>query len=159
MRQWSKSAMTNEISRRHLLMLGAMATTLGGASSSVATADWMAIEQANTRTVTDFCAGWAARNIETLVPFFAAKAVYRVTETSQPIVGRDAIVDFAKKFFERMTSVEFKVTETFAKGPLVLNERVDTFISPQRTQRYHAVGMFYLVDDKIVEWTDYIMKD
>jgi limonene-1,2-epoxide hydrolase len=151
--------MTNEISRRHLLMLGAMATTLGGASGSVGAADWMAVEQANTRTVTNFCRGWTARNVDTLVPFFAEKSVYRVTETSQPIVGREAIVDFAKKFFERMTSVEFKVNETFAKGPLVVNERVDTFVSPQRTQRYHAVGMFFLVDDRIVEWTDYIMKD
>lgn len=151
--------MKHDTSRRHLLMLGAMATALGGATRAVEAADWTAVERANAKTVTDFCAGWAARNIETLLPFFAEKAVYRVTETSQPIVGRDAIRDFSKRFFERMTSVEFKVSETFAKGPLVLNERIDTFVSPQRTQRYHAVGMFFLVDDKIVEWTDYIMKD
>jgi limonene-1,2-epoxide hydrolase len=140
-------------------MLGTIATVVGGAGGSVAAADWTAVERANAGTVTDFCSGWAARNIETLLPFFADKAVYRATETSQPIVGRDAIRDFTKRFFERMTSVEFKVSETFAKGPLVLNERVDTFVSPQRTQRYHAVGMFFLVDGKIVEWTDYIMKD
>ena len=55
-------------------------------------------------------------------------------------------------------SVEFAVVETLAKGPVVLNERHDTLVSPQRTRRYHVIGMFFLAGGKIVEWTDYVIS-
>jgi limonene-1,2-epoxide hydrolase len=40
----------------------------------------------------------------------------------------------------------------------VLNERHDPLIFPQRTRLYHVVGMFFLADGKIVEWTDYVIS-
>jgi limonene-1,2-epoxide hydrolase len=40
----------------------------------------------------------------------------------------------------------------------VINERRDTLVSPQRTRHYHAVGMFFIVNGKIVEWTDYVIS-
>ena len=59
---------------------------------------------------------------------------------------------------QQVNGIEFAVADTLAKGPIVLNERHDTLISPQRTRLYHCVGMFFLADGKIVEWTDYIIS-
>lgn len=79
--------------------------------------------------------------------------------TTPAIVGRIAFHDRIKGIIERMTSIEFRVVDTLTKGPLVLNERHDTLVSAQRTRRFHAVGMFFLVNGKIVEWTDYVISE
>jgi limonene-1,2-epoxide hydrolase len=147
------------ITRRSFFAAGGLAAVLGNADPLAQTAAETATERSNAKTVNTFCAAWAARDIEALMPYFADNATYRITETSPPLVGRTVIHDRVKPIIDRMTSIEYKVSETIAKGPIVLTERVDTFISPQRTQRYHVMGMFYLADGKIVEWTDYIIKD
>jgi limonene-1,2-epoxide hydrolase len=49
---------------------------------------------------------------------------------------------------------EFKVLDTFAKGPMVFNERIDSFASGA-LKSWHGVGVFFLKDGKIVEWYDY----
>jgi len=147
------------LTRRRLLVLGGMAAAIGGESIPSEAGAPTAVEQSNVKAVADFCAAWVARDIEKLVPYLAENATYRITETSPPIVGRAAFHDRVGAIIARMTSIEFKITNTMAMGPLVLTERDDTLVSPQRTQRYHVAGMFYLVDGKIVEWTDYIIKD
>ena len=100
--------------------------------------------------MTDFCAAWVKRDIDVLMPYLADNVSYRITETTAAIVGKTAFHDRIKAIIDRLTSIEFMVVETLAKGPLVLNERHDSLISPQRTQRFHCVGMFFLADGKIV---------
>jgi limonene-1,2-epoxide hydrolase len=147
------------LSRRTLLGLGGMATLAAGFAGRADGAELTSAEQANAKLVTDFCAAWPARDIETLMPYVADNVSYRITETTPAIVGRAAFHDRIKGILDRLTSIEFRVVETMAKGPLVLNERRDTLVSAQGTRRFHAVGMFFLVDSKIVEWTDYIIKE
>jgi limonene-1,2-epoxide hydrolase len=55
------------------------------------------------------------------------------------------------------TSIEFKVLETFSAGPMVMNRRIDTFVSP-RSFRWHGVGVFFVKDGKIEEWSDYTIR-
>jgi limonene-1,2-epoxide hydrolase len=136
-----------------------MTAAVGGASSPVDGAPLTPGEQANAKLVTDFCAAWVARDIDALMPYLADTVSYRITETTPAIVGRPAFHDRISAIIARMTSIEFKVVDTLAKGPLVLNERHDTLVSPQGARRFHAVGMFFLADRKIVEWTDYIIKE
>jgi limonene-1,2-epoxide hydrolase len=143
------------ISRRRLLTLGGMSTMIAAAAPLAAAAT--PGEQANAKLVTDFCAAWVARDIDRLMPFLADNISYRITETTAPIVGRTAFHDRIKAILDRMTSIEFQVVDTLAKGPVVLNERHDTLVTAQRTQLFHAVGMFFLTDGKIVEWTDYVI--
>jgi limonene-1,2-epoxide hydrolase len=144
-----------ELSRRRVLAVGGMA--IGALATTTAGAAATPGEQTNSKIVSDFCAAWPARDIDVLMPYLAENISYRITETTPPIVGRAAFHDRIKSILERLTSIEFKVVETLAKGPVVLNERNDTLVSPQRTQHYHCVGMFFLADGKIVEWTDYII--
>ena len=144
------------LSRRRLLSLGGM-TTVASAVASGADAQPTPAEQANAKVVTDFCAAWVARDIDVLMPYVADNVSYRITETTPAIVGRAAFHDRIKAILDRLTSIEFRVIETMTKGPLVLNERRDTLVSAQGTRRFHAVGMFFLADAKIVEWTDYII--
>ena len=48
----------------------------------------------------------------------------------------------------------FEILDTFARGPMEVNERIDHFSSVQ-LRRWHGVGVFFLRDGKIVEWYDY----
>ena len=147
------------LSRRQILALGGMGALTGGLGSPVAAGAATPGEQENARLVTAFCAAWAARDLGTLVPYLADTITYRITETTAPIVGRAAFETRIGSILARLTRIEFAVVETWAKGPIVMNERHDVLVSPQRTQRFHAVGMFFLVDRKIVEWTDYIITE
>ena len=147
------------LSRRRLLTFGGMATVAGALAGAADAADSTPAERANAKIVTDFCAAWPARDIDVLMPYLADNVSYRITETTPAIVGRAAFHDRIKSIIERMTKIEFKVVDTLAKGPIVLNERHDTLVSAQGTRLFHAVGMFFLADGKIVEWTDYIIKE
>ena len=48
--------------------------------------------------------------------------------------------------------------DTFAKGPLVVNHRIDRFISTTRPLTWEGVGVFFLKDGKIKEWFDYTIR-
>jgi limonene-1,2-epoxide hydrolase len=48
----------------------------------------------------------------------------------------------------------FEILDTFARGPMVVNERMDRF-SKFQLKSWHGVGVFFLKDGKIVEWYDY----
>ncbi len=146
------------LSRRTVLGFGGMAALAGGLPAVAAAGAVTPAEQANATLVTDFCAAWLQRDIDVLMPYLADYISYRITETTAPIVGRTAFHDRIKAIIDRMTHIEFAVVDTMAKGPIVINERHDALVSPQGTRRFHCVGMFFLVDGKIVEWTDYIIK-
>ena len=47
--------------------------------------------------------------------------------------------------------------ETFAKGPMVFNERHDHFMGGP-LKMWHGVGVFFLQAGKIVEWSDYTIS-
>jgi limonene-1,2-epoxide hydrolase len=143
------------LSRRSAITLGGMAA-IGGLP--VAAGALTPSEQANATLVTDFCAAWLKHDINVLMPYLADTISYRITETTPPIVGRAAFRDRITAIISRMSRIEFAVVETMAKGPIVINERRDELVSPQGTRRFHCVGMFFLVDGKIVEWTDYIIS-
>ena len=131
----------------------------GAIAGQTDAADMTPVERANAKLVTDFCAAWPPRDVEVLMPYLADNVSYRITETTPAIVGRAAFHDRIKAILAGMSSIEFKVVETLAKGPVVLNERHDTLVSQRGTRLFHCVGMFFLADGKIVEWTDYIIKE
>lgn len=150
---------TNE-QRRALLKTGG----LGAAAAFLLPALRMTVpptaaEAANVKIVNDFCASWSSRSLDQITAFLSSDCVYRGTETAPPAVGRVAIIDRIKGPVGRAEKVEFEVLETFARGPIVVNDRVDRFITADRTGNFHAVGVFYLKDGKIAEWTDYVIRD
>jgi limonene-1,2-epoxide hydrolase len=113
--------------------------------------------QAIVRVVSDFCAVVSKRDAAAVRPFFADDIVYRITETTPPVVGIEAVMGTFTKFVADATSVEFQVLETFASGPIVINHRIDRFVSP-RPLTWEGVGVFFVKDGKIKEWSDYTIR-
>ena len=147
-----------EASRRAFLTtagLGA-AALLGGARSAGA-AEWSAAERANVQTVTEFCAAWATRDMTRVLPFLADDCVYRMTETTPPANGHDGIIQRLKPTIDNATLVEFRVLDTMAAGPIVINHRVDRFMTA-RPLTWEGVGVFFVKDGKIKEWSDYTIR-
>ena len=54
--------------------------------------------------------------------------------------------------------MEFRILETFASGPMVMTHRIDRFVASPRPLRWEGVGVFFVKDGKIKEWSDYTIK-
>jgi hypothetical protein len=48
--------------------------------------------------------------------------------------------------------------ETFAAGSIVMNRRIDSFRSTTRPLTWEGVGVFFIKDGKIREWSDYTIR-
>jgi len=129
------------------LLLPATGLTVGAAA-----AEPSAVERANMQVVRDFCAAWPSHDLDRILSFFADAGSYRMTETMEPTKGRDALIARIKMIINNVT--QFEILDTWARGPMVVNERIDRFTNFQLTS-WHGVGVFLIKDGKIVEWYDY----
>lgn len=151
-------ALRNEpgLAGRRAFLLAALTT---GATSVVpSVADAAQAGSANetaVRIVTDFCAAVSKLDPAAMRPFFADDIVYRMTETTPPVVGVEKVLETYTKL--NATSIEFKVLETLSLGAIVINRRVDRFVSP-RSFTWEGVGVFFVKDGKIKEWSDYTIR-
>jgi limonene-1,2-epoxide hydrolase len=147
--------------RRTLLKIltgmGVGAAAVLGSGSSARAADRSPGEQANVQLVTDFCAAWSTRDINKALPFLADDCVYRMTETTPPAHGHDGIIERLKRSVETSSLVEFRILDTAAAGPIVINHRIDRFMMP-RPLTWEGVGVFFVKDGKIKEWSDYTIR-
>lgn len=107
------------------------------------------------RVVTDFCASVSKLDPAAMRPFLADDVVYRMTETTPPIAGADGVLEAYRKL--NASSIEFMVLETLTAGPIVINRRVDRFVSA-RPFTWHGVGVFFVKEGKIKEWSDYTIR-
>jgi limonene-1,2-epoxide hydrolase len=142
---------------RGRFVFSGLAAGLLGFSGAGPAAGMTDSENANLALVTAFCESFAGRDMTKIASFLAANCVYRVTETSPPLTG-PAALERIKTYVERADKIEFKILESWARGLIVVNERVDTFISPARTNALHLTGVFFVRDGKIAEWADYIIR-
>lgn len=143
--------------RAFLTTAGLGAAALLGGARSASAAEWDAAERANVKTVTDFCAAWATRDMARVLPFLADDCVYRMTETTPPANGHDGIIQRLKPTIDNATLVEFRVLDTMAAGPIVINHRVDRFMTA-RPLTWEGVGVFFVKEGKIKEWSDYTIR-
>jgi limonene-1,2-epoxide hydrolase len=143
------------INRRGFLAAGAGFAALAGFASRAEAAEMTAGERENVRVVTAFCAAWPSHDLAQVMSFFADTGAYRMTETMEPAKGRDAVTERVKSIIDRVE--EFRVLDTFARGPMVVNERIDRF-SSGALKAWHGVGVFFIKDGKIVEWYDYTIS-
>jgi limonene-1,2-epoxide hydrolase len=144
---------TNSTTRRQALTTSGLGFAATAAfAGRLEAAEWTAAEKANVEAVNAFCAAWPSHDVQKIMSFFADPCAYRVTETQEPAKGREAVTARIASFVDRVQ--EFKVLDSFAKGPMVFNERIDSFASGA-LRSWHGVGVFFLKDGKIVEWYDY----
>ena len=150
--------MLKHTSRRGFLAAAGMgAGALLGAAGHAEAADWTAAEQANVNVVTEFCAAWTSRDMTRTLPFLADDCVYRMTETTPPANGHDGVVQRLKQSVDASSLVEFKILDLQAAGPIVITHRIDRFVmKPPLT--WEGVGVFFVKDGKIKEWTDYTIR-
>jgi len=109
-------------------------------------------EKANVKLVEDFCAAWSSKDADKVMAFFSDNPSYRQTELQAPAVGRQAVAEKISAGVKVAT--KFEVHDSWARGPMVVNERTDYFDSP-RLKRWRGVGVFLVRDGKIVEWQDF----
>jgi limonene-1,2-epoxide hydrolase len=142
---------------RRNLIAGSGIAALGALLTSHETraAEMSPQEAANLKTVNAFCAAWSTRDLRQITSHMTADAVYRMTETTPPVTGAAALIAQMQPWMETSSAIEFRILETFVRGPMVVNHRIDHFSSATRPLTWEGVGVFFLQDGKIKEWSDY----
>ena len=141
-----------ELNRRGFLAAGAGAIALASMTRSVSAAQLTTDEAANVQLVNDFCAAWPSHDLDNIMAFFADDGAYRMTETTPLADGRDAVAERIQTIINNVD--RFDVLDTFARGPMVINERIDYF-SDFTLKTWRGVGVFFIREGKIVDWYDY----
>jgi limonene-1,2-epoxide hydrolase len=106
-----------------------------------------------------FCAAWSD-NLAAgdLAAFFTDDAVYHNIPL-EPVVGREDIASTIATFIRPgapgIESIEFRVINIAADGPVVMTERVDVFQLADKTFELPVMGIFEVGDGKIKAWRDY----
>ena len=106
------------------------------------------------RVVTDFLAAWERGNIDEIMSFFAADAVYHnipVPAVRGAAAIREAFLGFAKL----MDSIVIENLNVAAAGDVVFTERIDRFRSKMVSLDLPVAGVFEVRNGKIVAHRDY----
>jgi limonene-1,2-epoxide hydrolase len=109
----------------------------------------------NQQIVTDFCRAWSRMNLEEILGFMSDDAVYHNIPMA-PAKGKDAIRAVVNGFLKMADAIDFKILHTAGAGNLVMNERVDSFVSKGgKKGAVPVVGVFEVSGGKISAWRDY----
>ena len=112
-----------------------------------------------------FCAAWG-NNMATdeLAAFFTDDAVYHNIPFA-PVIGRKAIANNIASFIRPgkaaapgivpVESIDFRIINIAANGPIVMTERVDVFKLPEKSFELPVMGTFEVRSGKISAWRDY----
>ena len=162
-----KNDLENGVSRR-AFMLAAAATASAGIMSSVGatTIDhWRSQMEKPIELVRRFCAAWG-NNMATpdLAAFFTDDAVYHNIPFA-PVIGREAIEKNIGSFIRPgkaaapgivpVESIDFRIVNIAANGPVVMTERVDVFTLAGKSFELPVMGTFEVKNGKISAWRDY----
>jgi limonene-1,2-epoxide hydrolase len=109
---------------------------------------------ANEKIVQDFCAAWARKNIDELLGFFTADAVYH-NMPLEPLKGVAAIRETINMFATPAQSIEFEMLAIASAGDVVFTERIDRFKMMGKSVELPVAGVFEVRDGKIAAWRDY----
>ena len=104
--------------------------------------------------VTSFCGAWEELDIDRIIEHFRPDAVYHNIPVD-PVTGHEAIRAFIEGFSAGWEKVVFEVRHVVAEGNIVMTERVDHFVSADRTISLPVMGVFEVEDGRIAAWRDY----
>jgi limonene-1,2-epoxide hydrolase len=141
-----------EVTRRKAITAAAVGTLAAGYPLSLRAAKPTALEKTNIQVVKDFCEAWPAHDVGKIMSYFADNCAYRPLETMETAKGRAAVENEIQRFVNNVE--RFEILETWARGPMVINQRIDHFTRFQ-IKAWHGTGVFFLKNGKIVEWFDY----
>jgi limonene-1,2-epoxide hydrolase len=102
-----------------------------------------------------FCDDWGkGATVDEIVEYFTDDAVYHNIPVD-PVVGPEAIKAMFAMFTTGVERIEFRVLNIASTGDVVLTERVDKFVMPDKTIELPVMGTFEVRDGKIAKWRDY----
>jgi len=106
-----------------------------------------------------FCVAWSEnKGVVELAEFFTDDAVYHNIPL-EPVAGQANIANnFATVIRPGppgVESIEFRVINIAANGPVVMTERVDVFKLSNKSFELPVMGIFEISDAKIKAWRDY----
>jgi limonene-1,2-epoxide hydrolase len=109
--------------------------------------------------VRNFCAAWSSDlGAAELAAFFTEDAVYHNIPLA-PVTGREAIADNIASVLRPgppgIESIDFRLINIAANGPVVMTERVDVFTLPGKSFELPVMGIFEISGGKISGWRDY----
>ncbi len=104
--------------------------------------------------VRDFCAAWTTRDVDAILGWFAADAVYHNVPVA-PVRGHAEIRGVLEMFVPPASAIRFDVVAVATRGNLVFTERVDRFTVGGKEIALPVAGVFEVRDSKIVAWRDY----
>jgi limonene-1,2-epoxide hydrolase len=82
-----------------------------------------------------------------------------MSETTPAVIGHAGVTERLGSWMPSSDrGIEFKILETFAAGSIVMNRRIDSFMSTTRPLTWEGVGVFFIKDAKIKEWSDYTIR-
>jgi limonene-1,2-epoxide hydrolase len=112
-------------------------------------------DESPTETVLRFCAAWSDLDVDAICEWFTDDAVYHNIPID-PVTGREAIKGMIQTFTTGVKSIEFRVRNHAANGNVVMTERVDAFVMPDKTIELPVMGTFEVTaDGRISAWRDY----
>jgi limonene-1,2-epoxide hydrolase len=106
-----------------------------------------------------FCAAWSEnKEVAELAEFFTDDAVYHNIPL-EPVTGKANIANTIASFIRPgppgIESIEFRIINIAADGPVVMTERVDVFKLSNKSFELPVMGIFEIRDAKIKAWRDY----
>jgi limonene-1,2-epoxide hydrolase len=106
-----------------------------------------------------FCAAWTDNmGAAELAAFFTEDAVYH-NIPQEPVNGREDIANTITSVLRPgppgIESIDFRVINIAANGPVVMTERVDVFKLGDKSFELPVMGTFEVSGDKINAWRDY----
>jgi limonene-1,2-epoxide hydrolase len=149
---------TPVINRRRFLASASGVAAFGLTGESVAAAEWTAEERANVKLIEDFfTARWAVPlNTNRLGQYLAEDCIRGALDIR--VRGRDNILREIQEGYSEMAAADFKVVQSFARGPIVCNERIENLTMKGRQSQWHGIGVFRCEGGKIKEWRTFTMK-
>ena len=126
---------------------------------------WRSQMESPIEVVRRFCAAWSDNvGAAELAAFFTDDAVYHNIPLA-PVTGRKAIEKNIVSFIRPgkaaapgvvpVESIDFRIINIAANGPVVMTERVDVFKLPNKSFELPVMGTFEVRDGRIKAWRDY----
>ena len=106
------------------------------------------------KIVRDFCDAWSRKDIDELMSFFGANAVYHNIPVPA-VMGTEAIRAAFMTFASLMDNIKLELLAIASNGTLVFTERIDRFRWDGKALDLPVSGVFEVRDGKIVAHRDY----
>jgi limonene-1,2-epoxide hydrolase len=155
-----RSMTGRSIGRRGVLIAGGMGLVGSAITGSAEAAawtptEWGPAEKASVKIVNDFLAALDAGNLDAHLALLADDAKVRnLAHTPAAPVNPEGLRKILANFL-KPGAVRVKTLDTIALGPMVINTRIDRITSVNGVTDMYYMGVFFVKDGKIKEWSDY----